>query len=262
MIILPMKIKKFLPSAPINSFVKEFMLIESDLETDNTIIPDTAMVMAFRYRGNVSSIEGEIKESIPTSVVSGLRRSARLVYYSKKAANLLVVFKEGGFTAFTKMPAHELFGQSIPSENVFLSAELSEISERLAEAESDSDRINIMEVFLCKKLIHRKPDYLVGNAIQRIKEQSGIIRIKNLASSLHISQDPFEKRFRSLIGTTPKQYASIIRLRNLIRKYSSHASLTEASYEAGYFDQSHFIKDFRQFTGQAPKDFFASGRYW
>lgn len=257
-----MKIEKFIPSALLNSFVKEFMIIESDLETDSTIIPDTSIVMAFRYSGTVLTLQGQRKEVIPATVVSGLRRSARLLYYSPSTANLLVVFKEGGFTAFTKIPPHELFGQSISTENVFLSIELVEISERLAEAETNRDRIEIMEAFLLRKLIHRKPDHLVDHAIHIIKKQSGAIRIKELATSLHISQDPFEKRFRALIGSTPKQYASIVRLRNLIRKYPSNASLTEASYEAGYFDQSHFIKDFRLFTGHTPKDFFSSFRYW
>jgi hypothetical protein len=149
-----MKIERFLPSAPLNSFVKEFMIIASDLETDGTIIPDTSMVMAFRFKGNVFSIRGERKETIPTNVVSGLRKSVRLLYYSQSTANLLVVFKEGGFAAFTKIPAHELFGESIPSENVFLSSELTEISECLAEAATNSKRITIIESFLLKKLIH------------------------------------------------------------------------------------------------------------
>lgn len=257
-----MKIQKFFPSPPLNSFIKEFMIIESDLETDNTIIPDINMVMAFRFRGEVFTVNGDGEEVIPANVVSGLRRSARQLYYSKTTANLIVAFKEGGFAGFTKIPSHELFGQSVSSENVFHLTELNEISERLAEARTNRDRINVMEAFLLRKLILRRPDPVVANAIQRVKQQNGVIRIKDLATALHVSQDPFEKRFRALIGATPKQYASIVRLRNLIRKYSPNASLTEASYEAGYFDQSHFIKDFRLFTGQAPKDFFTSARYW
>jgi AraC-like DNA-binding protein len=207
-------------------------------------------------------VEGDRKEAIPASAISGLRRSARRLYYSKATANLLVVFNEGGTTAFSRIPAHELFGLIIPTENLFLSAELNEILERMAEAKTNRDRVDIVEAFLLRRLTNTNLVPLIGNAIQLIKAQSGIIRIKDLAIALHISQDAFEKRFRTLIGSTPKQYASIIRLRNLIGKYPSYSSLTEASYEAGYFDQSHFIKDFRLFTGQAPKDFFKSSVYW
>jgi len=257
-----MKLEKFFPSAVLMPFIREFIIIESDLETDSKIIPDTSIVMAFRYKGNVLKMEGEKKETIPAAVISGLRKSARLYYYSKATANLLVVFNEGGIKAFSRMPAHELFDQSISSENLFLPSELNEILERLAEVKFNRDRINIIQNFFLRKLNSNKPDSLIGNAIQLIKQQNGIIRIRDLATSLYISQDPFEKRFRTLVGSTPKQYASIIRLRNLIKKYPSYPSLTDASYEAGYFDQSHFIKDFRLFTGQSPKDFFKSSLFW
>lgn len=257
-----MTIEKFIPSIALLPFIREFMIIESELETGNTLIPDTSMVMAFRYKGTVLQKEGDTKDIFPSSVVSGLRRSARHLYYSKGTANLLVVFNEGGITAFSRIPAHEFFDRTLSSENLFGSGELSEMAERLAEAGSNQERIHLIGAFLRRKLIDRKADLLIANAIQSIKQQSGVIRIKDLATSLHISQDPFEKRFRTLVGSTPKQYASIIRLRNLIRKYPSYSSLTAASYEAGYFDQSHFIKDFRLFTGQTPKDFFKSARYW
>ncbi len=257
-----MKIEKFFPSPALMPFVKEFLIIESDLETGNNLLPDTSIVMAFRYRGSVQNVEGETREAIPASAITGLRRSARRLHYSKATANLLVVFNEGGTAAFSRIPAHELFGLTVSSENLFRSAELNEILERLAEAKTNSDRVDIVETFLLRKLIDTKPVCLIDNAIQLIKARSGIIRMKDLVVSLHISQDAFEKRFRTLIGSTPKQYASIIRLRNLIGKYPSYSSLTEASYEAGYFDQSHFIKEFRLFTGRAPKDFFKSSVYW
>ena len=261
-IISRMKIEKFFPSAELTPFIKEFLFIETDLEAESKTIPDTSMVMAFRYMGNVQKMEEERKEALPASAIAGIRKSARLFYYSKETANLLVIFKEGGFNFFSGIPAHELFGQQVSSENLFPSTELNEVLERLAEASTNRNRIDIIQAFLLRKLSNGKPDQLIGNAIQLIKQHSGIVRIKNLAASLHISQDPFEKRFRTVVGSTPKQYASIIRLRNLITKYSLFPSLTDASYEAGYFDQSHFIKDFRLFTGQAPKDFFKSPQYW
>jgi AraC-like DNA-binding protein len=255
-----MKVEKFFPAAALMPFVKEFIIIDSDAETGNRIIPDTAIVMAFRYRGRVAG--GEAKEILPSGAISGLRRSARLIHYSKEAANLLVVLNELGITAFSRIPAHELFELSIPAENLFASSQLNEILERLAGADTNRSRIDLMEAFLLGRLIAGKQDPLIGHAIQLIRRQDGIIPIRDLSLSLHISQDAFEKRFRAQVGSTPKQYASIVRLRNLIKKYAASSSLTKVSYEAGYFDQSHFIKDFRLFTGQSPKDFFKSSRYW
>ncbi|KAA2245454.1 helix-turn-helix transcriptional regulator [Chitinophaga agrisoli] len=257
-----MELSRFSPTAALAPFVKELLIIESELSADNTLIPDTAVVMAFRFKGRTSIITADHPSIIPVAAITGLRRSARQIHYEKGTANVLVVLREGGIHAFTSVPAHELFGLCMATDNLFRPAELDEVSTRLSEAFDHSERVAIMEGFLLRKLAYSAPDLLVQHAVSFIKQQKGIIRVKELAASLHISQDAFEKRFRVLIGATPKQYASIVRLRALIRQYPSYASLTDASYEAGYFDQSHFIKDFRLFTGKTPRDFFQNARYW
>lgn len=257
-----MKIQRFHPSPVLAPLIREFIILESELGTDSRILPDTSMVMAFRYKGRVEKFGEEDKETISAAAITGLRRSHRLLYYSENTANFLVVLKEGGIAAFSRLPAHELFDLTIPIENLFSTSAIDEILQRLAEAATNYDRVDEMETFLLQHLTRNKPDSLVGEAVRMIRQQNGLLKIKHLAASLHISQDPFEKRFRAQIGSTPKHYASIIRLRNMIDTYPSYSSLTEATYEAGYFDQSHFIKDFRLFTGQSPKDFFRSARFW
>ena len=257
-----MQLEKYTPCTVLAPFVKEYILLESEIEIGNYIIPDTTIVMAFRYRGSVSMAAGAQTELLPAAAITGLRKTARHIQYAKDTANLLVVFREGGMHAFTPFPAHELFGLSIYTGDLFLPAALQEVTELLSATTTDAQRISIIETFLLHRFNHRQPDLLVQEAILQIRQQDGLIRIKDLAASLHISQDRFEKRFRALVGATPKQYASIIRLRALINKYPSYASLTAASYEAGYFDQAHFIKDFRLFTGKTPREFFQSAQYW
>src|SRR3990170_8631118 len=159
-----MKIYKFLPSPFVSSFIKEFTIIESELASNSTVLPDTSFAMAFRFRGNV--LNTGTNEVIPENVVSGLRRSPRFFQYEAMTSNLIVVFKEAGFASFTKIPAHELFEESIASENIFLVTELTEISERLATAKSHINRVAIVENFLLKKLIPSNPDHLVAHAIQ------------------------------------------------------------------------------------------------
>ena len=257
-----MNVDKFFPEPILTPHVKEYLIIESDREFDNTLIPDVSIILSFRYRGIVLGVDADREDAFPSIVLSGLRKTARHIRYTGGSANFLVVFREGGIAAFSKMGAHELFGLSIPGENIFPENELAGITERLAEAATNSERAAIVNGFLMGKLTGPKPDPEIDKAIQWIKTQSGIVRIKDLASALYVSQDAFEKRFRMRIGATPRQYASVIRLRHLLKKYPTLSSLTEASYEAGYFDQSHFIKDFRLFTGQSPSDFFRNTRFW
>jgi AraC-like DNA-binding protein len=244
----------FLPSTPLRPFIRQYLHIEAGLGAENKVIPDTTVTMTFCYKGMVANM--------PATAVSGLKKSARTFAYEKDTANLLVIFNEGGLSAFSGIPAHELFDLSIPSENIFRRHELNDILQRLAEADSNRDRAGIVDSFFRGRLVAGRPDALIASAIRLISQQNGMIRVKELATSLFISQDPFEKRFRSVAGATPKQFASIVRLRRLISKYPSYSSLTQASYDAGYFDQSHFIREFRGFTGQSPKDFFQSSRYW
>ena len=123
-------------------------------------------------------------------------------------------------------------------------------------------RIAIVERFLLAELKKPAHDGLVLHTIQKIHTANGDIRIKDMLTDLHISRDPFEKRFRRITGTSPKQFAVIVRLRHLIDHYAKAASLTDVAYASGYFDQAHFIKDFRSFTGQTPHAFFKSPLYW
>lgn len=257
-----MKIEQYQPGNTLQAFIKGYTIIESNSEMDNFVLPGTSMVMAIRYKGHVTVRENNFEDTLPSLVLSGMRKTARLIHYTPQTANLLIIFNEGGLSALSKIPAHELYGLSLSSENLFSADEMNEILERLSAAQNNAERITFIDNFLLKKLKSNQHDRLVLEAVAIIKQQKGLVRIKDLVSDLYISQDAFEKRFRTVVGATPKQYASIVRLQSLINKHSSFSSLTEAAYEAGYFDQSHFIKDFRLFTGQTPKDFFKSPRLW
>jgi AraC-like DNA-binding protein len=90
-----------------------------------------------------------------------------------------------------------------------------------------------------------------------IYKSKGNIRITELAKQLHISQSPLEKRFRQAVGASPKKFASVVRLKNAIKEYSPQNSLTDLGYEAGFYDQAHFIKEFKSFTGETPEIFFS-----
>ena len=282
-----MNIQRYRPTARLTPFVKEFFIIESDGVMDSKILPDTSLVMALRYKGITQRVgdpgvslagdagaRGETLTKVgdvdvassgakvEPGVLTGLRRSHRVMRYSRDTGNILVLFKEGGLVAFSRVPANELFDLTTPAENFFAKAAMRDLLEALAEAGDNETRIHTIEAFLTQQLRGIDPDPLVDEAVRLIKESKGLIKIKDLAHALYISQDPLEKRFRAKVGSTPKQYASIIRLRNIINSWSSYPSLTNASYEAGYFDQSHFIKDFRTFTGESPKDFFRTAQFW
>ena len=100
--------KSFRPNINLQPYIKIYHVIESEGEIENFILPDTAIVMAIRFRGLVSAKENGIEYSLPDAVVSGLRHTSRLIKYSAKSGNVLVVFHPGGAAAFFCGPLHEL----------------------------------------------------------------------------------------------------------------------------------------------------------
>jgi transcriptional regulator GlxA family with amidase domain len=121
-------------------------------------------------------------------------------------------------------------------------------------------RIRAIEQFF----LHRKPygrrDQTILTAVRAMRVVHGAISIRSLAAGLGVSQDRLEKRFRQIVGTTPKQYCSILRLRYALGG-SRVRSLAEIAAEAGYYDQSHYCREFHAVTGESPRKFIRDTKY-
>ena len=94
----------------------------------------------------------------------------------------------------------------------------------------------------------------------------GQLKISNLCNTMNISRQYFHQYFKEKIGLAPKSYAKIIRLRHTVDMiYNNKAkSQTQIALDMGYFDQSHFIYDFKSILNQTPKSFFKQKQfiYW
>lgn len=257
-----MNIHTHQPSALLRPFVKSYLIIESEGSFVNRLLPDTSPVIAFRFKGQTHDIRDHVADAFPISVVSGLRKSVRMVSYAQNTGNILVLFREAGASAFFKEPLHELFGLSLSLDHFIPGRKISALEEQLTCAADHHQRITIVEQFLHSKLYNAKPDQLISLALQKIHAAAGIIKVKELTDTLYISRDAFEKRFRKVAGTSPKQFAAIIRMKSITCQRPKNLLLSDIAYDAGYFDQAHFNKDFKLFTGQTPTDFFNTPPLW
>ena len=253
-----MKFDIYIPTDILKPYIQSFVIQETVDENVYKVLPNTGLVIGFQYKGKLSYLDNENEKPLSTSGITGLRDSYRVFKNSKDIGTVLVFFKEAGAASFFRQPLHELFRESISLDNFMLRSELLLLEERLYEARSDETRIKVVEEFLISRLAYVEPDQLVLAALALIHKSKGNIRIKELMQQLHISQSPLEKRFRQAVGASPKKFASIVRLKNAIQHYSPQDSLTALSYEAGYYDQAHFIKEFKTFTGDTPETFFRS----
>jgi AraC-like DNA-binding protein len=257
-----MHIERFIPNEILRPYIRQYVFVETTENLVNRILPDTSLVMAFRYGGNITDVTRVHPDQLPSSLITGLKKSPRLINYTAGTGNMLVLFKAAGAAAFFKQPLHELFEASVPLDNFIAPDQLTLIEEQLAEAINNQQRVIIIEQFLIKHIENYKQDQLIISALQKIRLSKGQIKIKELADAHYLSQDAFEKRFRRVVGTSPKQFSTIIKIKSIVEGKPETGSLTQMALEAGYFDQPHFNKEFKLFTGLSPSDFFKIPQAW
>ena len=76
--------------------------------------------------------------------------------------------------------------------------------------------------------------------------------------NFNLSERSLQRIFKDHVGISPKKFADIMRLENSIDLFRQGKTLTDVCYESGYYDQPHFIKDFKRCSGMTPGDFLKS----
>ena len=135
-------------------------------------------------------------------------------------------------------------------------ASAQKLSSKIDREKSDKIKIEHIENFLLQKLIRPK-ESVIDSVVGKVIHSKGFIEVNDLANYAALSAPQFRKRFREEIGISPSQYCKIIRVNASLSiiKRKAYNSLTEITYNLGYYDQSHFIKDFKSVMGQSPKAF-------
>ena len=94
---------------------------------------------------------------------------------------------------------------------------------------------------------------LINNVIHELKREDFFDNIENVASRYGITSRYLQKVFVQNTGLTPKLYGKINRFQNSLQLVAKrNTSLTDIAYQCGYYDQSHFIREFKSFTGFKP----------
>lgn len=290
-----MAVAVYLPSGSLQPFIRSFTIEEMEEPTIRKVLPGTGTVMGFQFRGSLSIVAPASQPSIvvPTlhplvganspqlesspkpapfgapdktgtplapSGITGLQDSFRLFRNSAGTGTLLVHFTETGAANFFATPLHLLFNGSHSLGDLIPVSEISRLEEELTAASNHSTRIALIERWLLSRLRDYKQDLLIEAAVARIQSAKGQLRIASLSQELYISPSRLEKRFRTIVGTSPKKFAGLVRLQQLLKTTAVDGDLTALAYEAGYFDQAHFIHDFTAYTGLTPTDFFRVSR--
>jgi AraC-like DNA-binding protein len=174
-----------------------------------------------------------------------------------------VHFKPWGLSPFVDVPASELRNRWVPVDAVWHRS-LDRIRDRAGDLASAGETLRVVEEELRARLAEtpaRGLD-LVRHTAGRLATSHGAVPVGALTEAAGVSASHLAAQFKSHVGITPKRVARIYRFARLILSVDTlgPAGWAELAHRVGYFDQAHFGKEFKDFTGHTPTEFLALRR--
>ena len=252
------------PGKDLSTIVKCYWILESPKEEQpqkQTIVPDGCMEMIFHYGDvyNQYMQNGSCIKQPRCFVVGQLTRPLE-IEPTGKTDIFAVRFHPEGFLPFTSIPIKEMENKAVPLETLF-GKDAQGIEQKVLRSSLISERIEHIENFLLNRLADKETiDRVIALTVEAILTGNGQISVEELSRHININRRQLERKFSSTIGLSPKQLSKIIRFQATLKMLISKkfTSLTDLAYEGEYYDQAHFIKDFREFTGLTPKEFYGN----
>lgn len=165
--------------------------------------------------------------------------------------NIGVYFQPTALKSIFGIDADELTNQHIGINELTKT----NITDQLLNTTSTDQRIKLLSSFLVQKIEHREAEsQKVNFAIDQLKKGVSLPSIQN---ELKLSERSIERFFKQHVGISPKLFARISRFQSALEniRQFEFEKLTDIAYQSDYFDQSHFIRDFKDFAGTTPKEY-------
>jgi AraC-like DNA-binding protein len=223
-----------------------------------TIVPDGCMEMIFHY-GDLYKQYMDNGEDVvqPRSCVFGQLTQPLKIEPTGVTGIFSVRFHHEGFLPFATIPIKEMDDKAISLERLF-GTDGTALEKNILQAETTEEKITVVEAFLVNRLNTETFDKIVQSTVDTILTVNGKMSVNELSKHTNINRRQLERKFSSAIGLSPKQLSKTIRLQSTLKLILNRefTTLTTLAHEADYYDQAHFIKDFKEFTGLTPKDFY------
>lgn len=261
-IIPSMNYQTFQPHPDLESLVSCYWTLEVSAENDaekQRIIPDGCIEMAFILGDDIKRYTTQDDFILqPRAMVLGQTIEPFYIEPTGYVNTFAIRFYPYGFANFVSVPIKNLANKETPISELFEQHTAKELEQKIIEATNSSERIEIIENFLLDKFNEKTAiDNIVKTTIDALLLTNGSTSISAILKEDLSKRRQLERNFVKQIGVSPKQLGKLIRLQTALKMLlnTEAESLTNIAYESEYYDQAHFIKDFKEFTGINPKEF-------
>ena len=199
----------------------------------------------------------------PRSFVLGQIIKPMWIEPTGRVETFAVRFHPGSFSYFTKARMSDLSDRDTELKALFDAGKVALIESAIAQAKDAIERISLIEKFLLD-ILQENADVpqLVKSMVDKILQTNGNLSVKEAIQDNPGKRRNLERKFAEKVGTSPKQLCRAIRFQKALKTMlSDDKNLTNVGYESEYYDQAHFIKDFKSFTGVSPKQFYTDDNF-
>lgn len=224
------------------------------------VVPDGSIYLIFELDGFTRQVFDndslEAKAEYTECWLSGAQTEYLSISAHKNSEMFVIQFKPGGASRLLGADVSAHTNQVIAAQEI-LGEELGVLREALLGANSPSDTFTLAETYLeehCREA--DGIDGIVAKLVVAIQDNS-MGKLKDLIADAGYSQKQLIHHMKQRVGLTPKAFQRIVRFNEILPKIMAKQSVTwnTISVECDYFDQSHFIKEFKRFCGYSPKQF-------
>ena len=246
------------PDAVLRPFVQWYVQRETVSKAGEIVEPvfpraGTMLIFQFAARYEVKEYETEqLRPSWAATVIGPIdSRRTRLILHDH-VQSLDVLFRPLGLYRLFGVPISPLTGGGTEGHAV-LGARVSSLYQRLGNAGSFADQVELLDHFFLRRLRRARPLDPTACAMRRLA--AGRCNVGDSAKLIGISERQFERRSLEWTGMSPKLLARVCRFQRAIEKYrSSYGNWMEIAHEVGYYDQMHLIKNFHDLGRGTPTE--------
>lgn len=258
-------LNKFYPSKELRPYIRFYYTISSeeknrDVRLDNH--PQGCIDMIFALQGGVKFNNDKTGRSPLQEVfLIGQQEQRFDIAFGPMLRVLGITFTAEGFNKIFRLPVSQLTNVGLEARDL-LGKDDFFLLEKIVEAADLEAQLQLMNDFFCRRIYENDlPFDAVDAAIRKIRQAGGQLSIQDVADTHNMSVRTLQRKFSQKTGVSPKTYARIMRFNSVLTllQHAPGADWHDILYRCGYYDQMHFIKEFKHYTGFSPTEFVKKG---